>query len=143
MGYAMATIEKHFTRELVWLDAMAPCSEAAGLMQKWNVGSVAVRMRGQTVGLVTERDLALRVVAGGTPGSLPLGEVMRRDLPRAPMSASEKEVADVMREQGTRHLLVEQDGVVAGVISMRDVIRLMLDEKEFLIGQLQTYIDGR
>jgi hypothetical protein len=32
---------------------------------------------------------------------------------------------------------------VCGVISMRDVIRLMLDDKQFLIEQLQTYIDGR
>jgi CBS domain-containing protein len=139
----MATIEKHFTRELVSLDAMAPCSEAAGLMEKWKVGSVAVRMGGKTIGVVTERDLALRVVAGGTPGSLPVGEVMRRDLPRAPATATDKEVADVMREHGSRHLLVEQGGVVVGVISMRDVIRLMLEEREFLIGQLQVYIDGR
>ncbi len=33
-------------------------------------------------------------------------------------------------------------GEVAGIISMRDVIRLMLDEKEWLIGQLQTFIKG-
>ena len=48
-----------------------------------------------------------------------------------------------MRDHFTRHLLVEDDGKVVGVISMRDVIRLMLDDKQFLIEQLQTYIDGR
>ena len=48
-----------------------------------------------------------------------------------------------MRTHYTRHLLVEQAGQVAGIISMRDVIQLMLDDKQFLIEQLQTYIDGR
>jgi hypothetical protein len=32
---------------------------------------------------------------------------------------------------------------VVGVVSMRDVIQVMLDEKQFLIGQLHTYINGR
>jgi len=40
-------------------------------------------------------------------------------------------------------LLVEDGGQVVGIISMRDVIQLMLDDKQFLIEQLQTYIDGR
>jgi CBS domain-containing protein len=48
-----------------------------------------------------------------------------------------------MRDHVTRHLLVEDGGRVAGIISMRDVIRLMLDDKQFLIEQLQCYIDGR
>ena len=48
-----------------------------------------------------------------------------------------------MRTHYTRHLLVEQGGQVMGIISMRDVIELMLDDKQFLIEQLQTYIDGR
>jgi CBS domain-containing protein len=48
-----------------------------------------------------------------------------------------------MRDHYTRHLLVEEDGRVAGIISMRDVIVLMLDEKQFLIDQLNVYICGR
>ena len=48
-----------------------------------------------------------------------------------------------MRDHTTRHLLVEEGGQVVGVVSMRDIIQLMLDEKQFLIEQLQTYITGR
>ena len=57
--------------------------------------------------------------------------------------SSETETTEVMRTQYTRHLLVEDGGQVVGIISMRDVIQLMLDDKQFLIEQLQTYIDGR
>jgi signal-transduction protein with cAMP-binding, CBS, and nucleotidyltransferase domain len=139
----MAAIERHVTRTLVSLDATAPCSAAAGLMSERRIGAVGVKVAGNTVGLVTERDLAVRVVGGGMSAASPVGEVMRRDLPRVGPGASEKECADLMRDHATRHLLVEEHGQVVGIISMRDVIRLMLDEKQFLIEQLQTYIDGR
>ena len=73
----------------------------------------------------------------------PLGEAMRTDLPSVPPVTSEAETAELMRTHYTRHLLVEEKGQVVGIISMRDVIQLMLDDKQFLIEQLQTYIDGR
>src|SRR5260370_31678614 len=48
-----------------------------------------------------------------------------------------------MRVHFTRHLLVTDKGEMVGIISMRDVIRLMLDEKQWLIDELQIYITGR
>jgi CBS domain-containing protein len=139
----MATIERHVTRDLIALDSMTPCREAARLMADRKVGSVAVREGGRVIGLVTERDLVSRVLAQGDSGSMPVGEAMRTDLPLIASRTSEAECSNLMRDHFTRHLLVEDDGKVVGVISMRDVIRLMLDDKQFLIEQLQTYIDGR
>ena len=53
----MATIERHVTRDLIVLDSMTPCREAARLMADRKVGSVGVREGGKIIGLVTERDL--------------------------------------------------------------------------------------
>jgi CBS domain-containing protein len=139
----MATIERHVTREVIALDAVTPCRDAARLMADRNIGSVAVREGGKVIGLVTERDFVARVLAQGDSGSMPIGEAMRTDLPRISPRTTEAECSDVMRDWSTRHLLVEDGGKVIGVISMRDVIRLMLEDKQFLIEQLQTYIDGR
>ncbi len=112
-------------------------------MEEHRIGSVAVRDGGRIVGLVTERDLMRTVCVLGRDPDAPLREALRREIPRVAPSATEAEVADTMREHTTRHLLVEEEGSVVGVISMRDIIQLMLDEKEHLIGQLQTYIEGR
>jgi CBS domain-containing protein len=131
------------TRDVIGLDAITPCRDAARLMADRNIGSVAVREAGKIIGLVTERDLVARVLAQGDSGSMPIGEAMRTDLPRISPRTTEAECSDLMRDWSTRHLLVEDGGKVIGVISMRDVIRLMLDDKQFLIEQLQTYIDGR
>lgn len=139
----MATIERHVTREVLALDEATPCAEAARLMAEHRVGSVAVRRGGRIVGLVSERDLVARVLARGVAAALPVGEAMRTDLPVVAVDAGEREVVDLMKQHATRHLLVAQGGDVRGVVSMRDVIQLMLDEKQFLIDQLHTYIDGR
>jgi CBS domain-containing protein len=112
-------------------------------MEDKRIGAVAVREGGRIVGIVTERDLATRLVSRRLEADLAVREVMRRDLPKIAPKASETDCANLMRDNATRHLLVEDRGQVVGIISMRDVIRLMLDEKQFLIEQLQTYIDGR
>ena len=83
------------------------------------------------------------MLARGDSGSMPIGEAMRTDLPTIASKSSESECANTMRDHFTRHLLVEDGGRVVGIVSMRDVIQLMLDEKQFLIEQLQCYIDGR
>jgi CBS domain-containing protein len=139
----MAAIRKQVTRDVVTLNASAPMAEAARLMEERRIGSVAVRDGATIVGLVTERDLMRTVcVLCRDPGG-PIREAMRREIPRVDLDSTEAEVASMMREHTTRHLLVEDGGQVVGVISMRDIIQLMIDEKEHLIGQLQTYIEGR
>ena len=139
----MATIERHVTKQVVALDAITPCREAARVMRDKKIGAIAVREAGRIVGIVTERDLVARVMASGDSGAMPIGEAMRTDLPRLPLTSSEIETSEMMRTQYTRHLLVEVDGNVVGIISMRDVIQLMLDDKQWILDQLQTYIDGR
>lgn len=139
----MATIERHVTKQIVAMDGTTPCREAARVMRDKKIGAVAVKEGGRIVGIVTERDLVARVMAAGDNGAMPIGEAMRTDLPRLPLSATESETSEAMRTQYTRHLLVEEKGQVVGIISMRDVIQLMLDDKQFLIEQLECYITGR
>ncbi len=139
----MAAIRKHVTRDVVTLEAGAPIRDAARIMAERKIGSVAVREDGKLVGLVTERDLVLTVLARAGNANQPLREAMRPAIPRVSADATEVECAGLMRDNATRHLLVEDRGQVVGVVSMRDIIQLMLDEKQFLIDQLQTYIDGR
>lgn len=130
-------------REVVALDAGTPMTDAARLMAERKIGSVAVREQGELVGLVTERDLVVSVLAGGGNGSRPMREAMRPGMPRVGADASEADCAALMRHHSTSHLLVEDRGRVVGVISMTDIIQSMLDEKDFVIDQLNTFISGR
>lgn len=129
-------------RDLVALEASASIRDAARTMASRRIGSVAVQDGGEVIGLVTERDLLLAVLVGGADASRPIREAIRPEVPRVTADATEVACADVMRDHATRHLLVEDRGRVVGIVSMRDVIRAMLREKQYLIDQLATYING-
>lgn len=130
-------------REVVALDAGTPMIDAARVMAEREIGSVGVREDGEVVGLVTERDLVVSVLARGEGASRPMREAMRPGLPRVPADASDAACAALMRHHATSHLLVEERGQVVGVVSMTDLIEAMLDEKDFVIDQLNTFICGR
>jgi CBS domain-containing protein len=127
---------------VVALDGMAPIEDAARTMAKRRIGSVAVLEQGEIVGLVTERDLAIAVLVGGAQARDPLRRAMRPEVPRVKAEASEAACAAIMRQHATRHLLVEERGRVVGVVSQRDLVEAMLDDKQHLIEQLATYITG-
>jgi CBS domain-containing protein len=136
----MAKIENHFSRDLVALDARVSSREAARCMRDRKIGAVVVRDQDRTIGLVTERDLTWRVLGGDGPVDLPLVDVVRKDLPAVTPVSTETECSHLMRTHNTRHLMVADKGEVVGIISMRDVIQLMLDEKQWMIEQLQRYV---
>ena len=138
----MATIQKHVTRDVVALDGATPIRQAAQLMADRRIGSIGVKGGGEgIVGLVTERDLVMTVLA------------RRRRQPAHPRGDADRHTARPReRERGglrgahaRPHAPPPRRGGRArdGVVSMRDIIQLMLDEKQFLIEQLQTYITGR
>lgn len=138
-----ATVQHMVTGDaVVALDSTASIRDAAKLMAERRIGSVGVREGGKLVGLVTERDLVVRVLANGGDSTRPMSEAMRPGMPRVPLTATETECTALMRDHGTRHLLVEDGDEVVGVISMRDVIQCMLEERQYLIEQLAAYING-
>lgn len=130
-------------QDVVALDAAAPIRDAAKLMAERKIGSVGVRDGGRVVGLVTERDLVVTVLARGGSADQPMREAMRPELPRVRPDDSEAECAALMRHHATRHLLVEDEGEVVGVVSMTDLVQTRLDRNRFVIEQLNTYISGR
>lgn len=138
----MATIEKRFVREVISLDATAACSEAARVMAKHGIGSVGVRRGGKLVGLVTERDLVAGVLGRVDPDRTSLGEAMRADQPTVSPRATERECAELMRSRRTRHLAVKDGAEIVGVVSMLDLVELVVQESEYRIDQLETYIGG-
>jgi CBS domain-containing protein len=140
----MASIQNYIVRDVVGLDATSPCREAAELMAKRHIGAVAVRQAGRTIGLITERDLVTRILSRGLECTTPIVEAMRRDVPTISAEINEVECASLMKEHETRHLLVSDSDrqEVIGLISMRDVMQMMLSDKQYLIEQMQSYIQG-
>lgn len=138
----MASISSHVVRDVLGLEASATCREAAELMSARHVGAIAVRQGGRIVGLITERDLVSRILSRGLDCQTPILEAMRRDVPVVGPDLNEVECAALMKDHETRHLLVGEEGAPTGLISMRDVMQMMLSDKQYLIEQMQSYIQG-
>jgi CBS domain-containing protein len=71
-----------------------------------------------------------------------LKDIMSKDFVKVLPTDTCKHCLDLMKEHRCRHLLVYDDGEFLGIVSLRDLVALMIDEKEALINQLEDYIRG-
>jgi CBS domain-containing protein len=130
-------------RVVATLDGHHSVLEAVRLMNEKYIGSVVVTHNGAVQGIFTERDLMLRVVGERRdPASTPIATVIPGDLITVSPEDSCEHCLEIMREHGCRHLLVHAGSEFIGIVSLRDIVRLMLEEKETLIGQLREYISA-
>jgi signal-transduction protein with cAMP-binding, CBS, and nucleotidyltransferase domain len=137
-------IEPYFGRPAVCVSADASAAEAAKLMADRKIGSlVATDAAGEPVGLVAERELVARVLATGRdPKKTKVSEIMLREVDSVSPREEAARCSILMRQRESRHLLVRDGGKLAGVVSMRDVIRAVLEEREAEVKQLTSYITG-
>jgi CBS domain-containing protein len=98
-------------------------------MLRSHVGAVVVVQAGRPVGIVTDRDLALRVVAAGRSGDTPVRDVMSENLVTVRFDAQLDDVALRMREQGVRRVpIVDAAGALVGLVSLDDLYVLLSGE---------------
>lgn len=138
----MACIENSVVRNVISLDISATFADAARLMAERGIGSVGVLRGDELVGLVTDRDLVEAVSLGADPARSPLSGAMRGDFPTVSPRATDAECAQLMRRHRTRHLLVKEGEALVGVISMLDLVDLVVEDKQWSIDQLESYIRG-
>ena len=115
--------------------------EAAELMTQNQIGSVVITSHAQIIGIFTERELMMQVVGKGRePGNVKIKGVMHTDDLKIDPEATCDEALQLMKEKRCRHLLVFDKDEFIGLISLRDIVILTLQEKDDLIQQLEGYI---
>ena len=97
--------------------------EAANLMKGSNRGSLLIVDDKITVGIITERDLVIRVIAKNLPHTTPVSEVMSSPLITIDSNVTLKKAARIMGERKIRRLPVTESGGVAGILVASDVLR--------------------
>ena len=124
----MATVGEIMSRGLLSIDAAASLAEAARRMSERHVGAVLVMEGERLRGILTERDV-LRAVAAGTVEGALVADWMTQSPETIEASESPGHAASLMIHGGFRHLPVVDGGRLAGIISIRDLIRLSLDDE--------------
>jgi CBS domain-containing protein len=107
------------------VDAGKPVAEAAKLMKDEDVGLAPVVEGDRLVGTLTDRDIAVRVVAEGRdPGSTPVGEVASKNVVTVEPAQNLDEALSLMAQHQIRRLpVVEESGRLVGVVAQADVAR--------------------
>ncbi len=100
----------------------ATIKEAADMMSLYDIGFLPVVSSGKTVGVLTDRDIALRSWHLRNLLQATVADIMTTELKWVPQTANLGEVANAMATQQVRRLLVhDDDGVLIGVISLDDI----------------------
>ena len=131
--------------DAVWsIPPEASVFEAVQLMADKRVGALMVVDRNELVGVISERDYAREIVLKDRASrDTPVSAIMTQRVLYVRPQQTLEECMALMTEKNLRHLPVLDDGRLIGVISMRDVVKDLIAEKEFLIEQLENYISDR
>lgn len=125
---------------MVVLNSKDSVLEAARAIQENNIGAVIVQNKGRVVGLVTDRDLAIRVLGRGLDAeATTLAEVMTTPVATLSPTDSQNDAIRLMQQRNIRRIPLVEDERVVGIVTLDD---LLLDEAASL-DQLSVVIEAQ
>jgi CBS domain-containing protein len=124
----MATVGEVMSRNLLTVDPTTDLSDAARRMSERGVGAALVLSNESVSGILTERDV-LRAVATGSVEGTHVAAWMTRDPETVDVSESTGQAAAVMIHGGFRHLPVMDGGRPVGIVSIRDLMLVVVDDE--------------
>lgn len=117
--------------------------EALNQMAKYNTGAMMVVRNGKVEGIVSERDCVRKMdLEGRSAKTAKVNEIMTSKVIYVEASQQLEECMALMIDKNIRHLPVYDGNELLGLISVRDVLREVIDVQKFMISQLEHYITG-
>ncbi len=117
--------------------------DAIKKMADLNIGALLVLDEGKIKGIISERDYRNKVILKGrTSATTPVKEIMVRSVFCVNCSDSINLCMQLMTHKKIRHLPVLDQGKLAGIISIGDVVKSVIDEQKVEIDSLRNYIAG-
>ncbi len=116
--------------------------DALRQMADKDVGALVVMSGDRIVGIFSERDYAREVILKGKSSKeIPVSEIMTSSVCYVPPWRTVDECMALMTAMHVRHLPVLDDGKSVGIISIGDVVKAIISEQEFVINELEAFVD--
>jgi len=122
-----ASVSRIMSWPVATIDHNATLEDAAEALAADQIGVVLVLRDGALAGLLSERDVVAHVAVGADTSHVTVGEAMAADLVTVPPDATVAAAATAMLEADVRHLPVLDGKLIAGVLSMRDLVAVLAD----------------
>ncbi|MCU7943168.1 MAG: CBS domain-containing protein [Candidatus Thiodiazotropha sp. (ex Cardiolucina cf. quadrata)] len=125
------------------IDPNATVFEALQSMADHEIGSLVVVKDKKIVGLFSERDYARNIILKGrTSKETRVKEIMSSQVLVVNPEQTTEECMAIMTEKRIRHLPVMKDNELVGIISIGDLVKAIIEEQQFVIEQLVSYISS-
>ncbi len=129
--------------QICYISPDATVFEAIKLMSDNQVGALLVMEAGKLVGIISERDYTRKIVLNNRSSrTTQVREIMTEKVVDVSADQTIEECMVLMSTNHVRHLPVTENGKPIGVLSVMDVVKNIISEKEFMIQQLENYIAG-
>lgn len=132
-------------RIFITIAPSATVFEAVQLMDAKNIGSLLVlKAQGKIAGIFTERDCFRKVIlAGKSPQEEQVKAVMTKKVFYATPDMTVDECMALMTETRTRYMpVLDEDEKILGIISLGDLVKFVVSERDAMIRDLEKYIEG-
>ena len=115
-------VKEIMTKDVAYIKPDATVTEAAKLMQQYNVGSIPVCDRTGVVGMVTDRDIVVRnVITGTDPQSTPVSNIMTTKVATVTSDTDVDQLGDIMSKNQIRRIPVVDNNTLVGIVALGDL----------------------
>lgn len=140
----LAKILEGKSKDVLSIEADASVFEAVRRMVEANVGALLVTDKGETAGIVTERDYLRGVtLKGRTDKETAVREIMSSPVIVATPEMTVDECMSLMTDRRIRHVPIVDAGQVVGIVSIGDVVKFKSSQQSYEIQYLHEYISAR
>ena len=117
--------------------------DALQLMADKNIGALIVTDQEKVIGIFSERDYARKIILKGKASKeTSVSEIMTPVVVYVSLKETVEDCMNLMTDKRIRHLPVIEEEKLVGLISIGDVVKAIISDREFTIKQLENYITG-
>jgi CBS domain-containing protein len=142
----MATVRDMIRKKGYDVFTIAPDAtvfEALNLMAEHNIGALLIMTGDEINGIVSERDCVRKVdVKGRTAKDTKISEIMTSEVITVDADQPLEDCMELMSDRNIRHLPVCEGKKLLGLLSVRDVLKEMIEVQQMMLSQLERYITG-
>lgn len=144
--YTVGDLLKHLKQTTIYFVSQdTSITDAKDYMMEKGIGAVSIKSGEELVGILTERDMLWKCELRDDLSQVKVEQVMTpaKDIISVTTGVDLEECFNLMDVHRIRHLPVVEDGNLVGMISIRDLVRAIVDQQIFVSSQLENYITGR
>ncbi|EKD53271.1 MAG: signal-transduction protein [uncultured bacterium] len=133
----------HSDKNVVTVSPGTSVVDAAFILRHNNIGALPVMDDGVLVGIISERDMVFDVLANRTdPATIAVADCMTKDPACVTPFTDIMDCMKLMEEMKVRHIPVVDNGLLVGIVSLRDILYVLWKNQELLAQQFESYILG-